>query len=133
VLGPLDHVYYWVTDMDRAVRFYQEVVGLRLLERHDSNWAELDAGSIRLALHGTREGAPVSGGGAAAGFRVDDLDATESALRTRGVRFVHQGEVERLRERDLRGAQHGAHVCSSLSSAPGTVTSEAGSEAVPPV
>jgi catechol 2,3-dioxygenase-like lactoylglutathione lyase family enzyme len=94
VLGPLDHVYYWVTDMDRAVRFYQEVVGLRLLERHDSNWAELDAGSIRLALHGTREGAPVSGGGAAAGFRVDDLDATESALRTRGVRFVHQGEVE---------------------------------------
>ena len=31
MLGPLDHVYYWVTDMDRAVAFYQDVVGLRLL------------------------------------------------------------------------------------------------------
>jgi catechol 2,3-dioxygenase-like lactoylglutathione lyase family enzyme len=94
VLGPLDHVYYWVTDMDRSVRFYQDVVGLRLLGRHDSNWAELDAGSVRLALHATREGAPVSTGGAAAAFRVEDLDATQVALRTRGVEFVHQGEVE---------------------------------------
>jgi catechol 2,3-dioxygenase-like lactoylglutathione lyase family enzyme len=94
VLGPLDHVYYWVTDMDRSVRFYQDVVGLRLLGRHDSNWAELDAGSVRLALHATREGAPVSTGGAAAAFRVEDLDATQGALRTRGVEFVHQGEVE---------------------------------------
>ncbi len=94
MLGPLDHVYYWVTDMDRAVAFYQEVVGLRLLARHDSNWAELDAGPVRLALHGTREGAPVETGGTAAAFRVDDLDATQAALRARGVEFVHQGEVE---------------------------------------
>lgn len=94
MLGPLDHVYYWVTDMDRAVRFYQEIVGLRLLERHDSNWAELDAGAVRLALHATREGAAAETGGAAAAFRVEDLDAAQASLRGRGVEFVHRGEVE---------------------------------------
>ena len=29
----LDHVYYWVTDMERAVAFYRDVVGLPLIRR----------------------------------------------------------------------------------------------------
>ena len=29
----LDHVYYWVTDMDRAVAFYRDVLGLPLVRR----------------------------------------------------------------------------------------------------
>jgi catechol 2,3-dioxygenase-like lactoylglutathione lyase family enzyme len=93
-LASIDHVYYWTADMDRAIGFYRETLGLRVLSRHEDKWAELDAGPIRLALHGTRDGAPASTGGAAAAFRVDDLDATAAALRDRGVEFVHQGEVE---------------------------------------
>ena len=93
-LGPLDHVYYMVQDMDRAVRFYQEVLGLELKRRDDAMWAELDGGPIRLALHSTREGAAVEPGGAVAAFRIDDLDATTVALKEKGVELVHQGEVE---------------------------------------
>jgi catechol 2,3-dioxygenase-like lactoylglutathione lyase family enzyme len=93
-LGPLDHVYYWTTDLDRAVKFYQEVLGLRVAFREGSRWAELDAGSIRLALHGAVEGRPIETGGAAAAFRVDDLDEARLALEARGVEFDHQGEVE---------------------------------------
>ena len=26
-LGPLDHVYYWTEDMDRAVSFYEGTLG----------------------------------------------------------------------------------------------------------
>src|SRR6478735_3604912 len=48
----LDHVYYWVTDMDRAVAFYRDVVGLPLIRRSGDEWAEFDAGAVRLALHG---------------------------------------------------------------------------------
>jgi CreA protein len=94
-LGPLDHVYYWTTDMDRAVKFYEDVVGLRLVRRDGSNWAELDAGPIRLALHGAIEGHPTQPGGATVVFRVDDLDAARASLEARGAEFEeHIGEVE---------------------------------------
>jgi CreA protein len=91
----LDHVYYWVTDMDRAVKFYQDVLGLRLTRRDGSNWAEFDAGPIRLALHGAVEGRPMQPGGATAVFGVGDLDSARTELEGRGARFdEHVGEVE---------------------------------------
>jgi predicted enzyme related to lactoylglutathione lyase len=94
-VGPIDHVYYWTTDLDRAVSFYRDVVGLRLVRRDGSNWAEFDAGAIRFALHGTGEGRPPLPGGATAVFRVDDLDAARAALQARGAEFEeHLGEVE---------------------------------------
>ena len=94
-LGPIDHVYYWTSDLDRAVKFYQEVVGLNLRFREGSKWAEFDAGPVRLALHGAVEGRPIELGGATAVFRVDDLDAARAALEARGAEFdEHVGEVE---------------------------------------
>jgi predicted enzyme related to lactoylglutathione lyase len=94
-LGRIDHVYYWTVDMDRAVKFYEEVMGLRLLRRDGSNWAMFDAGPVRLALHGAVEGRPIETGGATAVFAVDDLDASRAALEERGAEFEEQvGEVE---------------------------------------
>jgi predicted enzyme related to lactoylglutathione lyase len=91
----IDHVYYWTMDMDRAVKFYQEVLGLELLRRDGSNWAMFDAGPVRLALHGAIEGRPIETGGATAVFAVDDLDASRASLEERGVEFEeHVGEVE---------------------------------------
>jgi predicted enzyme related to lactoylglutathione lyase len=92
----LDHVYYWVSDMDRAVKFYQNVVGLRLARREGGSWAMFDASSdVRLALHGAVEGRPIETGGATAVFRVDDLDSARSDLERKGARFdEHMGEVE---------------------------------------
>ena len=92
-LQGLDHVYYWVTDMDRAVAFYEEVLGLKLMRRDGGNWAEFDAGPIRLALHGAVEGHPVEPGGATAAFRVADVDAARGRLEGRGVTIDHAGEV----------------------------------------
>ena len=91
----LDHVYYWVTDMDRAVEFYRDVMGLRLTRRDGSNWAEFDAGPVRLALHRAVEGRPMQPGGATAVFGVEDLDAVRAELAGRGAPFdEHLGEVE---------------------------------------
>jgi predicted enzyme related to lactoylglutathione lyase len=92
VIGPLDHVYYWVRDMDVAVAFYRDVVGLPLARRAGNEWAEFDAGPVRLALHGSEDAQP---GGGTAVFRVDDLDAARWQLEQRGARFdEHVGEVE---------------------------------------
>lgn len=92
-VGSLDHVYYWVTDMDRAVAFYEEVLGLKLLRRDGGNWAEFDAGPVRLALHAAVEGHPVEPGGATVAFRVDDVEAARADLEARGVAIDHAGEV----------------------------------------
>jgi catechol 2,3-dioxygenase-like lactoylglutathione lyase family enzyme len=91
-VGDLDHVYYWTRDMDAAVAFYRDVVGLELVRREADAWAEFAAGPVRFALHGT-EDAPGRSGTAV--FRVDDLDAARWTLEERGATFdAHVGEVE---------------------------------------
>jgi len=93
--GPIvaiDHVYYWTRDMDRAVAFYETVLGLPVSRRAGNEWAEFQAEGIRLALHGTEEAAmPPSG---TVVFRVEDLDEARWALQQRGVVFDgHESEV----------------------------------------
>ena len=91
-LDGVDHVWFWVSDMDRAVVFYRDGLGLDVNSRHGDEWAELDAGSIRIGLHGARAGHTQHGGTAV--FRVDDLDLAKTALEQRGVVFEeHLGEV----------------------------------------
>jgi catechol 2,3-dioxygenase-like lactoylglutathione lyase family enzyme len=93
--GPLhgiDHVYYWTRDMERAVTFYRDVLGLPIANRAGNEWAEFQAGPVRLALHGTEEpSVPASG---TVVFKVDELDEARWALQQRGVVFDgHESEV----------------------------------------
>ena len=90
----LDHVYYWTADMDAAVAFYGDVLGLRLVRRDGSNWAVFDAGGRMFALHGAIEGRPMKPGGATAVFAVDDLDAAKRSLDGKGIDLGHEGQVE---------------------------------------
>jgi catechol 2,3-dioxygenase-like lactoylglutathione lyase family enzyme len=93
MIGPLDHVYYWTRDMDAAVAFYADVVGLALLRRDGNEWAEFDAGPVKLALHGGDS----TGASGTAVFRVDDLDRARWTLEGRGATFdEYVGEVEGL-------------------------------------
>ena len=94
VVLELDHVYYWVQDMERAVEFYRDVIGLRLVRQDGDSWAVFDAGGKRFALHRAIEGRQVLPGGATAVFSVADLDLSQSTLARRGVEFGHEGAVE---------------------------------------
>jgi catechol 2,3-dioxygenase-like lactoylglutathione lyase family enzyme len=90
-IGAIDHVYYWTHDMDRAVAFYGSVLGLPVTSRSGDEWAEFQAGPVRLALHGTEATVPPSG---TVVFRVDDLDEARWTLQQRGVAFEgHESEV----------------------------------------
>jgi len=93
LLNRLDLVFYWVTDMDRAVAFYRDVLGLNLVRRDENTWVEFESGGGRLALHSMAEGQPMKPGGATAVFAVDDLDRAKTELSSRGVRFGHEGDV----------------------------------------
>jgi catechol 2,3-dioxygenase len=93
IVDRLDLVFYWVSDLGRAVEFYEGVLGLRLLRRDADNWAEFDAGGRRFALHSAVEGQALTPGGATAVFKVDDLDRAKRELSSRGVEFGHEGDV----------------------------------------
>lgn len=93
-LETVDHVWFWVRDMDRAVAFYGEALGLPMRMRHGDDWAEFDSGGARIGLHGSGvlEGDVPHGGTAV--FVVDDLDLAKASLEERGVVFEeHLGEV----------------------------------------
>ncbi len=92
VIGTVDHVYYWTRDIDRAVAFYTDVLGFTLARRSGHEWAELDAGPLRFALHGTEDDLPPSG---TVVLRVDDLDEARATLERRGAVFdAFVGDVE---------------------------------------
>jgi predicted enzyme related to lactoylglutathione lyase len=90
MLKRVHSAFYWTSDMDRAVSFYRDVLGLNLTARYGEDWTEFELGNSTVALHGTRGMAPPNQG-ATIVFEVDDLDATIRALTGKGVTF--EGEV----------------------------------------
>jgi predicted enzyme related to lactoylglutathione lyase len=75
----IGNVFYRATDMDAAVRFYSEVLGLSMKFRDGDNWAAFDVGGATLALEGgTPRGATVS-------LRVDEISVVVEQLRARGA------------------------------------------------
>jgi glyoxylase I family protein len=92
----VETVFYQVCDMDRAIGFYQDVLGLELKRREGNDWAEFALGGVELALSGELAVAP-SQGGATVVLRTGDMDALEARLAEKGVR---KGRVE-----DLGGAR----------------------------
>jgi predicted enzyme related to lactoylglutathione lyase len=92
-LETIDHVWFWVRDMDRSVAFYRDALGLPMRMRHGDDWAEFEAGGARIGLHGAAADERPSPGGTAV-FVVEDLDLAKASLEERGVGFEdHLGEV----------------------------------------
>ena len=90
----IGNVFYRVPDMEVAVRFYRDVLGLGLKLRDGERWAAFDVGGATLALEG---GAPGGPGGATVSLRVSGLDALVEELRARGAQVdpVETGPHER--------------------------------------
>lgn len=87
----------YVTDMDRAVAFYTDKVGLPLKVRVGTEWAELDAGNgLVIGLHLARPPATVPAGTPGA-INIElaataTLDEIVAELKGRGVDF--KGEIQ---------------------------------------
>jgi lactoylglutathione lyase len=90
----------FVSDMQRAIEFYRDVLGLPL--RFESpEWTEFDTPGTTLALH--RADSPSSAGDpnddnpagqCHLGFSVDDIDAYHERLTSRGVICVQPPREE---------------------------------------
>jgi predicted enzyme related to lactoylglutathione lyase len=81
----------FVSNMDRAVQFYTEVLGLKLTNRFGDSWATVDAGKgLTIGLHPASPKYPAPGtkGGMMLGMEVEGaIDKVVGALGKKGVRF----------------------------------------------
>jgi catechol 2,3-dioxygenase-like lactoylglutathione lyase family enzyme len=73
-----------VSDVDTALGFYRDILGLAFLFRAGPGLAFLDAGGIRITLS-TPQGAGTIGANSTLYFRVTDIGATHAALVARGA------------------------------------------------
>ena len=81
----LSHIIEFVSDMDRAVRFYGEVVGLPL-KFQSPGWSEFSTGETTLALHPATEQNPA--GHVELGFSVPDIHQFHTEMASKGVQFL---------------------------------------------
>jgi methylmalonyl-CoA/ethylmalonyl-CoA epimerase len=90
-----------VAELDRAVAFYRDVLGLRFLFRAPPGLAFLDCGGVRIMLSEVSSGeAPTPAG--VIYYRVPDLDAAYAALQSRGAAFLDAPHrIARLADHEL--------------------------------
>jgi len=93
MLKGIHSTFHWAENMDEAVGFYRDALGLDLKAQVGEDWAQFVVGGTSFALHGTR-GAPAPGAGATVVFEVDDLEASMRSLSGKGVRF--EGEITQV-------------------------------------
>lgn len=87
------HAIVYVSNMDGAIRFYTETLGLKLTYRYDNKFATLEAGKLLLAVHPQTPNTPTPGtkGSVVLGLTVDEpIDRVVSRLTARGVRITGQ-------------------------------------------
>lgn len=80
----LAYAIEFVADMDRAVKFYRDVVGLPL-KFQSPGWSEFTTAETTLALHPASDKNPA--GKIDLGFTVGDLQKFYQEMQAKGVKF----------------------------------------------
>lgn len=92
-------VRVFVSDWERAIRFYTQTLGIPLAYRDDAlGWAQLATGEGQLALErlddADEEAGELVGRFVGVSLRVPDLQATHARLVERGVEFLAPPELQ---------------------------------------
>jgi predicted enzyme related to lactoylglutathione lyase len=104
-VSKLQNAYYITRDMDRAVAFYRDALGLKLGFQDGEKWAQLKAGDSNVALSSAEEGAP-GAVGATLVLETDDIAAAKAQLEAHGATIIEQrkmGSGDALTFRDPDG------------------------------
>ena len=81
----LRYAIEFVSDMDKAVKFYRDVIGLEV-KFESPGWSEFETGATTLALHPASEKNPA--GKVELGFTVGDIAAFYQDMSAKGVLFT---------------------------------------------
>ncbi|MCH8903262.1 MAG: VOC family protein [Bacteroidetes bacterium] len=80
-----------VSNMDSAVEFYSEKLGLELINRYGDDYAEIQAPGLMIGLHPNTENTTV-GNNISIGFGVINFDKTIENLQAKGIEFTIEEE-----------------------------------------
>jgi predicted enzyme related to lactoylglutathione lyase len=99
----LNYAIKFVSDMDAAVAFYRDALGLTLRFQSPS-WSEFDTGETSLALHPASDENPA--GSVQLGLGTEDIENFYAAGQAEGLVFtsppmdVHGTRIARFRDSD---------------------------------
>lgn len=108
--GPIDHIAFRVDDLEKALEFYTNVMGLEIADRFEINFedgtkancAAINGGSIQIFVsEGVGEGGVVKEwvkkhGNAChhIAYAVKDIRATVARMKAKGVKFMSEEPLE---------------------------------------
>ncbi len=99
-LGPIGQIAVPVSDIERAIGFYRDVLGMRFLFQVPPGLAFFDCGGVRLMLDAPAK-AQV-GKSSVIYYKVADLDEAFETLSGRGVRFEEKPHlIARMPDHEL--------------------------------
>lgn len=100
-LGAIGQIAMNAHDIPRAVQFYRDALGMRLLFEAPPKMAFFDCAGVRLMLS-LPETPEYDHAGSVLYFRVDDIEQAYAALKERGVPFADQPHlVARMPDHEL--------------------------------
>ncbi len=88
-LSEIGQIAITVRDVDAAAEFYEQKLGMKLLFKAPPGLAFFTNGSVRLMLSAPEEG-EFSPSSSIVYYKVDDVDASTTTLRDRGVRITSE-------------------------------------------
>jgi methylmalonyl-CoA/ethylmalonyl-CoA epimerase len=98
-LSAIGQIGITITDVERAIRFYRDTLGMKFLFQAGS-LAFFDCAGVRLMLSASEK--PGETHSSILYFRVPDIQAASSALESRGVVLEHPAHlVARMPDHDL--------------------------------
>ncbi len=92
----VDMVLVMVSDFERSLRWYQEVLELPLRARY-GEFAYLETGGVPLALHGGASEGATAGSSVLPVLLVDDYASAKSKLEERGASFTFENTTPAAR------------------------------------
>ncbi|HYX80252.1 MAG TPA: VOC family protein [Actinomycetota bacterium] len=100
-LGRIGQIHVSVTDLERAIAFYRDALGIPFLfQVPGQSMAFFDCDGVRLYLG--RPESPEFRSTAVLYFLVDDIDEASATLRDRGVMFEDEPHlIARMEDHDL--------------------------------
>ena len=92
MINKISFISYSVSDLERSIVFYRDLLGLKLLLNNDT-WAEFNIDGQRLAIHKEKINSDVNHqSGATVYFEAIPIENMIKALQSKGIIF--NGEVE---------------------------------------
>lgn len=75
-----------ISDMDKAIEFYCDKLGLKLLNRYENHYAEIQAPDLLIGLHPASDKI-IYGNNMSIGFGVIEFESTIKDLELKGIKF----------------------------------------------